>query len=205
MLNPSEIIEEINKICKIIFHESSFNLKQKTYNRFIFSGNYPTKAINHYKNIREEVSVIKWFNDFWLYIDIRFEKSDIKDNINTFISLSVFQGDDSDNIKKQLLRAEWDNFNNNDNHPQPHWHIYPDYNFEKTFNEFLEITEEDSFIDLLNDEKSKRIDIKRIHFAMNGDWVTQNGHIHKITDKNTIINWLQGLLFHIKSQLEYVE
>lgn len=150
------------------------------------------------------MSVIKWFNDFWLYIEIRFERSE-SGIPNTFISLSIFQGDNSDDRKKQLFRAEWDNFDNNENHPQPHWHVYPNYSFEKTFNEFLEMTDEaNSFADLLNEEKSKLIDLKRIHFAMNGTWSNKGGHIHKISDENTIINWFQGVLAHIKSQLEYV-
>jgi hypothetical protein len=204
MLNPPEIIKKIKKTCKIYFSESSFKLEERGYNRFVVSGNYTTKAINNYNNSREEVNVIKWFNDFWLYIDIKFVQSE--DNIDTFISISVFQGENSDNIKKQLFRAEWDNFDNNDTHPQPHWHIYPDYDFEKTFSEFLGIHDEgNSFADLLNEDKSKIIDLKRIHFAMNGAWSIKNGHIHRINEGDSIINWLHGLLAHIKSQLEYVE
>ena len=172
MLNPPEIIKELNRTCKLFFNDSSFNLDQKTYNKFIISGDYLTTAINHYKSSQEEVKVLKWFNDFWLYLDIRFEKSELSE-INTFISLSIFQGEDSDNVKKQLFRAEWDNFDNNDNRPQPHWHIYPDYSFEKTFNEFLEIADKDNgFGELLNEENSKKIDLKRMHFAMNGAWST---------------------------------
>jgi len=203
MFNPFKIIEEINKTCKNFFPESFFKLEQKTYNRFLISGNYLSRAINNYNNIQEEVNVIKWFHDFWVYIDIKFERSE-SDIPNTFISLSIFQGDISDNIKKQLFRAEWDNFDNNENHPQPHWHVYSNYSFEKTFNDFLEMTDENSFADLLNEEKSKVTDLKRIHFAMNGAWSNKGCHIHRITDENTIINWFQGLLGHIKSQLEYV-
>lgn len=204
MFNSSKIIEEINKSCKNLFLESTFYLNRKRNNRFIISGDYSSKAINNYNNIQEEVNVIKWFDDYWLYIDIRFEKSEISIP-NTFISLSVFQGEGTDNTKKQLFRAEWDNFNNNDNHPQPHWHIYPNYNFEKTFNEFIEMAKDDSFAGLLNEEKSTDIDLKKIHFAMNGTWSTKGGHVHRISEGNTIINWLEGLLSHIKSQLEYVK
>jgi len=203
MFKPFKIIDEINKTCKNFFPESFFKLEQKADNRFIIFGNNLSKAINNYNNIQEEVNVIKWFNDFWVYIDIRFEKSEPIPN--TFISLSVFQGDYSDDKKIQLFRAEWDNFDNNETHPQPHWHIYPNYSFEKTFDEFLEMTDEGgSFAADLNKEKSKIIDLKRIHFAMNGTWNAKGTHIHRITDENAVINWFQGLLDHIKSQLEYV-
>lgn len=205
MFNQPKIITKINKTCKNFFSESSFNLRRKTYNNFVISGNNLSKAINNYNNIQEEVNVIKWFSDFWLYVDIKFRKSE-NSITNIFISLSVFQGDDSDNAKKQLFRAEWDNFDNNDNHPQPHWHIYSNSGFENTFNEFVEKEDKsDSFIDSLNEEKSKVIDLKRVHFAMNGTWSTKGSHIHRISDEDTIINWFQGLLGHIKSQLEYVK
>lgn len=205
MFNPNKVIEKINEKCKNYFPESTFRLSLNRNNKFIISGNYPSKAINNHNNIREEVNVIKWFDDFWLYIDIRFEKSDASIP-NTFISLSVFQGYDRDNVKSQLFRAEWDNFDNNDTHPQPHWHIYSNQSLEKSFNEFVEMIDEgNGFADIINEEKSKGIDLKRIHFAMNGHWGTNGSCIHKINDENTIVNWFQGLLGHIKSQLEYVK
>jgi len=203
MFDPKKIISKINNSCKNYFpKESMFLLRPiRENNRYIISGKYLEKAINNYNNDHEEVKVLWWFDDFWLYIEIRFQKSET-DIPNTFISLSVFQGNDSDNNKKQLLRAEWDNFDDNDIHPQPHWHIYSDNSFEKTF---VEMIDDDSFADLLNEEKSKGIDLKKIHFAMNGNWGTNGSHIHKISDEDTIINWFQGLLGHIKSQLEYVK
>lgn len=205
MFNPNKVIEKINKTCKHYFPESSFCLSLNRINRFVISGDYLSKAINNHNNNREEVNVIKWFDDFWLYLDIRFEKSDASIP-NTFISLAVFQGDDTDNVKSQLFRAEWDNFDNNDTHPQPHWHIYSNHSFEKSFTEFIEMLNEgNGFVDIINEEKSKGIDLKRIHFAMNGHWDTNGSCIHKISDENAIVNWFLGLLGHIKSQLESVK
>lgn len=202
MFNVNKVIKEINKSCKNFFTESTFDLRLDRNNRFVIAG--VSKAINNYKNTQNEVDVIKWFDDFWLYIDISFEKSE-NSIPNAFISLSVFQGDYADNTKNQLFRAEWDNFDNNDIHPQPHWHIYSNHSFE-SFNEFVQKNDEDDgFVNIINEEKSKAIDLKKMHFAMNGNWDTNGSHIHKIRDENTIINWFPGLLGHIKSQLEYVK
>lgn len=205
MFDPKRIISRLNNACKNYFSESSFCLSPvREKNRYIISGGYLSKAVNNHNNIQEEVNVIKWFGDYWLYIDIRFEKSE--DNIpNTFISLSVFQGDNTDNRKKQLFRAEWDNFNDNYIHPQPHWHIYSNHSFENTFAEFIEMIEDDNFADLLNEEKSNGIDLKKIHFAMNGNWSNKGSHVHKINNEDAIVNWFKGLLAHIKTQLEYVK
>jgi hypothetical protein len=204
MFDPKKVIKEINKSCKSFFPESSFYLNQKSYNRFIISGDNPSKAINTYN--REVVNVIKWFADFWFYLDVRFERSETT-MPNTFISLSVFQGDISDEAKNQLFRAEWDNFDNDDKHPQPHWHVCYDFLFPKTFDKFDQfIREPGGFLAEIEKQKSKYIELNRIHFAMNGQWTTQGGtHFHRINDENAIKYWFKGLLAHIKSELEYVK
>jgi hypothetical protein len=203
--NPENIIKGINKSCQHYFNESTFVLSHilspHGY-RYIISGNHMTKALNLHKNDKEEVKVLKWFDNFWLYIDIRFEKSET-DMLNTFISLSVFQGQNYGENKTQLFRAEWDNFDNDDRHPQPHWHIYSDHDSkDKNFVELIDENKgEENFENFL---KQPSIDIKRFHFAMNGDWANSKDHTHKLTDEETIINWFKGLLGHIKHQLDYV-
>jgi len=205
MIEPTKVIRGINQSCKNYFSESMFCLNPDTDNKFIISGNYLSKAINYHKNDREEINVLKWFEDFWLYIEIEFKNSETE-ILNTFISLSVFQGDNNDNVKNQLFRAEWDHFDKNDNHPQPHWQIYSDLSFTRKVDDFSELIDEgESFSEMIREEKSKVVNIERFHFAMNGDWSTNGNHIHSISDNNTIINWFQGLLRHIKFQLEFLK
>lgn len=201
MLDKSNIIKGINQSCKIFFTESTFFVSPSSANRFKITGNHLSKAINNYNNLKEEVNVIKWFSDFWIYLDIRFE------NLNTFITLSIFQGEENNNIKHQLFRAEWDDYNNTEEkHPQPHWHITANQVIEKTFVELAEITENsDTFVNLLQEEKSKIIDINKIHFAMNGNWINNETHIHSLNSEEKIIKWLLGLLSHLKEQLVYVK
>lgn len=199
MLDKQSIIKKINKTCRIFFTESSFFLNPSSANRFVITGDKKSKARNNYSNQSEEIYVIKWFDCFWVYIEIRFE------NQNTLISLSVFQGEETDNIKHQLFRAEWDDYNNNEEkHPQPHWHITSNQAIEKTFKEIASIEDSDTFANLLIEEKSKIIDINKIHFAMIGNWINNETHIHSINSEEKVIKWFQGLLSHLKEQLEYV-
>ena len=231
----NSIIEEIKKSCQIFFSETIFSLNPKPFNRFIISGNYLTRAINNYGNKAEPISVLKWFDDFWVYLEINFIKVEIetklreginkqdylnrlseslliieKDYYETTITLSLFQGDDGDDKKSQLFRAEWDNRLNNGTHPQPHWHIWPDFSFIESFNQFLEMIDErtgfaDMIADMIDEQKSKCIDLSRIHFAMNAQWITKGDHFHKISRENALENWFRGLLGHIKCELEYVK
>ncbi len=200
MTEPLTLIAAINKNCKPLFTESTFILSPSSTNRFKITGSYPSKAINNYNNIQEEINVIKWFDDFWIYINIKFE------NENTFISISIFQGLENDERKNQLFRAEWDDYNNTDEkHPQPHWHITSNQAIENTFGEFAEIFKEDGFIDELKNQKAKIIDINKIHFAINGNWINDEKEIHSLDNEIKIVKWFVGLLTHIKVQLKYVQ
>ncbi|KQN34314.1 hypothetical protein ASE92_11935 [Pedobacter sp. Leaf41] len=200
MLDQKKIIDGINTACKVFFTESIFFLKPSRANRFSVEGDIMSKAINNYNNSSYEVNVLKWFSDFWIYVDIRFEDK------NTFISLSIFQGLADDAFKHQLFRAEWDDYNKIDeSHPQPHWHITSNQVIEKTFMELANMDKNsDTFIGLLAEEKSKIIDLTKMHFAMSGNWINNQTHVHNLNDENQIIKWFIGLFSHMKQQLLYV-
>ncbi len=198
MINKKFLIDKINKGCKLLF-DSSFHLEPSSVNRFRITGNQSSKAVNNYKSIKEEINVIKWFDIFWIYLEITFVEK------NTFISLSVFQGEQNDNEKNQLFRAEWDDYNNDDEkHPQPHWHITSNQSIENTFKEYTDTFENEGFAELLKEEKTKIIDVNKIHFAMNGNWINDDTHIQSINDNSKIVKWFQGLFSHLRVQLEYV-
>jgi hypothetical protein len=50
--------------------------------------------------------------------------------------------------------------------------------------------------------KSEVYEIKNVHFAMNGNWQNDENHIHKIDDEEKIVKWLQGVLSHIRTELQ---
>lgn len=203
------IISTLNKISKdyigadFIFHKKESFL-------YVSSGNNISQAINIRKNDSQQVNVSNWFDDLWLYIDLRYvpKRTKSKEVIpNIFFSLSVFQGEADDVEKIQLFRAEWDNYDTpSNNHPQPHWHFYTRKDIEdlkKTFKELIE-SPEDNFEDFIKSDR-EIIDIEKFHFAMNGQWSINNSDVHKISTESELTNWFAGILNHIKKELEYLK
>lgn len=179
-------------------------------NVFYSSSNYQSNAINIRKNDRTQIKVVNWFDDIWVYIEMKFIPNPKKGAFpNTFFSLSVFQGDIDDNEKTQLFRAEWDNYQDDNNfHSQPHWHIYPHkykMKVHQDFEDFLELSEKDK--DFLSFKASNKdlIEINRFHFAMNGQWSENKSNIHTIKEMNDLTSWFNGLLNHLKTELKYLK
>lgn len=200
MDNKTLLIQSINKTCAPHFGVSTFYLHPKSANRFSISGSNTSKAINSYKNYREEINVINWFEEFWVYVDIEFQEK------NTFISVSIFQGEPSVINKKQLLRAEWDDYNNDEEfHPQPHWHILnSEIIDESSFESFARNDHENGFAALLEESNSRTINIDKMHFAMNASWTENQGNVLKINDIEKVSNWFNGLFSHLKVELQYI-
>ena len=75
------------------------------------------------------------YNTYWINISLTFlpifGKSQQKTNPQSFqfsgISIRVFKGLMTDNNKQPLFRAEWDALTEENNHAQPHWHIYKSF------------------------------------------------------------------------------
>jgi len=202
------IVEKINKECKILFVENFKLVPSKGHHDiYIYRIEGSSFALNRYDF--EPVKVLKWFDKFWLYIEIKFivEKSKRVnkqiETTHTNISLSIYEGEDNDERKIQLFRAEWDDMNNPaEKHSQPHWHITSSQAIEKTFEEYSNHFDNGDFISVLEKERSKLFDVKRIHFAMNGNWQENQTHIHTIKSADQISKWFKGLLSHIRLELE---
>lgn len=203
MKNQGSISISLAEVFKFILNDSSFNLTEKKQNVFISESNNMSKAINIKRNDKNEVNVVYWFNNFWIYFENRLIDNKI------FLSLSIFQGESHDDKKTQLFRAEWDNYDENKIHPQPHWHIYPHkYNSQthEDFETFIGFTSEPTFEDVLNNNSGKIVDISKFHFAINGNWFNGDNHIKlcNVNEEKELKMWLNGLIIHIKEQLEYI-
>lgn len=204
MINPDLIIQEITEQSKIYFNNSILSFEKDRYHYKYFStSNYPSEAI-----CREEtVKVAKWVEGFWIYIEIEFRRNENNNDYYIFFSLLVYRGESEDPIKIPLFRAEWDNYPDNNEHPQPHWHFYEKSGLEHSASSFLELIENEDnrgFAAILDEDNSQNVDMTKMHFAMNAAWENNNGHIHKANDTNTFIQWFVGLIGHIKHQLEYI-
>lgn len=198
MINHSSLIQAINNRCKLFFLEGDFrlNLYSSSKDAFYYRIDGYSLAINHRKNDKEQINVLKWFKSFWIYLEIKFIDKDI------FISLSIFQGENSDDKKHQLFRLEWDDRENHiEKHPQPHWHITTDFAIAESYKEFANAVQNETF-ETFELVKSEIIDIKKIHFAMNGNWYNQGEHIHKLDNEEKTVNWIQGVLKHLRTELD---
>lgn len=205
MLSPEIVISAINKATQpfIMDGGTSFSLIRHA-NRVmrLRMSESTSTAYNNYGNDGESVNVIKWFANFWLYVEIQFLNPK-----GTLISLSVFEGEEIDPIKTQLFRAEWDDYEDeNNSHPQPHWHFLTNKLVEKNAKEFTELLaeERETFAAFLDGEISKIIDLSKFHFAMNGDWIKSKKHVHAIENEDALASWFGGLLGYLKNELEFM-
>ena len=160
----------------------------------------------------EEVKVINLFDNYWLYIHINIYPSQESKKIYYInFSLSLFYGSYGELNKRQLFRAEWDNYEKpcSPMHPQPHWHFYmdnEDIDISKDFNDNIENTIDNGFMEMINNSKIQNKLFREMHFAMSERWITGKGeHIHKIDNTNDFIEWVLGLIDHINGQLKYID
>jgi len=206
MLDVKNVIQAINKALEPFFIKGEggyFSLsQQKSSNVFRLKlAEDCSDAYDDYGNGGDSVKVVKWFSDYWLFVEITFHYPK-----GVLITLSVFQGEESDSSKNQLFRAEWDDYEDGSmNHPQPHWHFLSNKSIENTVSSFAEITSDDTFEKLLTEEKSKTIDLSKFHFAMNGDWNNTSIHIHSVNNENSLAQWFGGLLAYLKTELRYID
>ena len=204
-LDTEKLINTMDRTLRTCLSVSSGLIKRNPFHYTIQGESF---ALNRNKNSAESVTVAKWFKDFWLFLEIKFDIQQIivgrkkQPQIEIKMSLSVFQGENSDNEKHQLFRAEWDDYNNSDEkHAQPHWHTTSSQAIENAISEYAIVFENQDFLQVLESEKQKVIDIKKIHFAMNGDWMNDGNHVHRMENEHQISKWLLGLLTHLRTEL----
>ena len=193
-----KIIEELNIFLKNYLGLLFSPLKTKNYIHYKVEGSYD--AINYKRHDSDKIKVVKWFDDFFLYVEVNYSK----DYFHKMISISVFQGKKSDIRKNQLFRAEWDDYNKeNESRPQPHWHITRDRANYENFSALINSTDdnEKTSFELFEMSDNEIFDTKKIHFAMSSNWHNQESPVHKIDDASKVVKWLEGLLEHIKYEL----
>lgn len=156
-------------------------------------------AINNFGPEPVEVLVTPWFNDYWFYILILF-RSEKKKKIEPFVSISFFQK--IDNELKQLFRAEWDSYSENEgyNHPQPHWHFTAHLSDKTSFSDLEDIEEEGEYNQLLGNSKTIKLD--SMHFAMLGNW-TSEGNMLNENGETCLVDWMIQLFRHVREELLY--
>ena len=211
-----KLIKDLNDKCKLIVG-NDFRLKKSDCSVHmcnIYNNIGNAKAVNRLDNGNaSEVDVFKWFDDYYLYVEVKFVlapkipqgKRTSKIMVRQcLISISVFKLIEEKFV--QLFRAEWDDYDDKKNkHPQPHWHVTSDTSIANTFNEYAKEFGEDGFMNILNSEKEKVSALKQFHFAMKGKWDEDMTHVTPIESNTQVYNWFAGLLNSIRAELEYID
>lgn len=208
MVDLYTLIQQLNQKSGIYF-EDYFNIKtvSSSPKLLVYRTEGTSYALNRFDIPIEKVKVLKWFNDFWIFLEIKQikhynpSKQLLENHLN--LSLCVFQGTDIDEEKYQLFRAEWDDYQNDDEiHSQPHWHITSSQALERTFTSYALDFDKKDFVELLESERAKVFDVKKIHFAMNGNWHNNQTNVNRIESEESIIKWWLGVINHLRTELE---
>lgn len=195
---PNKVINGLNIFLKNYLNLKFEPLSAKVINVYKLQGTID--AINFRGNAPEEVKVLPWFDEFYLYLEVRF----VELYVHKMISISIFQGNINDKKKNQLFRAEWDDYNiDNESRPQPHWHVTRDNAVYDRFSDFTNHKDEIEKVgfESFEEVQSEVFDTKKIHFAMSSNWQNKMSSVHKIDDSSKIVDWMEGLLNHIKYEL----
>lgn len=148
-------------------------------------------------------SVIPFFEKgvvkYWLGASIDIEagrKCFLKD-----VSLIVFEGEMTDQIKNAAFRAEWHDFDDTEHiHAQPHWHVY------SIIDDFIQenrtiLGEGPEVVDFKAHGFAPN---KQFHFAMGSQWqLNSYSHMCRL-DFNNLYKWLNGCINYIRGQFHYL-
>lgn len=158
------------------------------------------KAFNSFDYDKEEVMATPWFDKYWFFIRIHF-KLDKNNFFMPYVSISFFQK--IEDCLKQLFRAEWDSYPQQDgyNHPQPHWHFTAPLSDVMSFQDIDNEEDEGIFSELVGN--TKVINLDRMHFAMFGDWASNGNMVNKAEDVKIIVEWMIQLFAHVRAELSY--
>ena len=157
-------------------------------------------ALNRMGSIPTYVKATHWFDLFWFYINIKIFMDEDKAMELPFVSVSFFEEHGVD--IKQLFRAEWDNYRQNE-HPQPHWHLssaVDGRSFESLESDGV-LDDDNPFAELEVDA----VDIPKMHFAMAGNWDEgdRSDMIKRFTTEEILAQWLIKLFDHVRRELNY--
>lgn len=160
------------------------------------------KAINDFDDFPPKyVTVTPWLdNKFAVYIKI--EKKQTSTYPLYFASVCFFAKQGGDQYD-QLFRAEWDSYQDDVNHPQPHWHITTTKPIERKFKDLEADEDLGEFAKLIEDDQKKSLKVPKMHFAMS--WENcKNVGAPLLKSEDLLINWLKFLFDHVRKELTYI-
>ncbi len=181
-------------------------------------------AIDDRENRHPIVPLLLTISDtYWINISLTFlplfGKSRQQNESQSFqfssISIRVFKGLKDDEKKQLLLRAEWDTLTEENNHAQPHWHVYKSFQIRdltpqtSDFESLIQPNDVKDFgketnNSLDNQDENDWDSSTKFHFAMSSQW--HDGGTHKVVldQEKLLYSWLVECVKYIKEQLQYI-
>ena len=195
----------LNRLFDILSRKVSHQIVSADNLVFIPRGTYiesqgTRNALNRMGSVPAYVKATHWFDSFWFYINIKILKDGDNATELPFASVSFLEEQDTD--IKQLFRADWDNYQQNE-HPQPHWHLYSledRQSFESL--ESDDVFDDDNPFAELEGELDA-VDIPKMHFAMAGNWDEgdRTDMIKRFKTEEILAQWLNRLFDHVRREL----
>lgn len=177
------------------------------------NGIYQTQAETPRQVFKVLPLITTRLHEFWLSAQLAFIFSSGAHDLE-WISLTVFEGSKSDELKNPLLRAEWAPANSPQraNHAQPHWHVYvKGESFLRRDRGLEESNFEQESTSLLEEEQPSQtpltvFNVDKFHFAMASEWQESGRGSHlQAFEKEKVLKWIEGCLSYIVDQLEYID
>lgn len=151
------------------------------------------------------IVITKNGNIYWLGISISFSYQNQFYEIFQ-ISLKVYEGIFTSEIKNLVFRAEWGTLGENNLHAQPHWHFHGWTSLQK-----IQITEErwteEKILTFEEDGSGANHtldELKYFHFAMSSSWHDSEICQMEFEDEKRVKNWLKSCLKYVMQQFEYL-
>lgn len=150
---------------------------------------------------------------YWLAVTIFFQtQPTTKKYLLESISLLIFEGIRSDEMKTALLRAEWDCYGDDVTaHAQPHWHVYlAALNNAPTepagFAQAMNVREFSATDETTPPNNNDSWEANKFHFAMASKWhIDEKCSLQEqFNDVSSIAKWIAGCLNYTKEQLIYI-
>lgn len=149
---------------------------------------------------------------YWLALSLRFAPSLERFRLIQ-VSLLLFEGAWTNPEKTPLLRAEWDELEENGIHAQPHWHVYPagagvlrplaTGGFPAVPSGPIEFTPQLAPVTAPGEPKPQ--DRPRFHYAMATRWHLEGGGSHRCPlSEGGLFSWLVGCIDYIRGQLPHI-
>ena len=207
--DPSKILNLCSHKLKPLLGELGHTEIEKNSNRYIYSliPKNPKKSLitpDDRGNRHHIIPLLSTKSDnYWINISLTFLPNQSKQKIKpdnfqfSGVSIRIFKGALASPDKEPVLRAEWDALKDDNNHAQPHWHVYKSFQRDDS-NTFKE-SDFTSSLTVSNEVKDFREIIEELNLGEDQKEIFGNleaTNLENTQEKSTDNSWDYSTKFH---------